>query len=335
MKPQRSWSLQLNLYEKVLLSVFFGLFALFSLTAPNFLTETNLASMMVQLPELGLIALGMMVVILTAGIDLSITYIASLSGIAIAWGLANGLPIPAALLLGLASALLCGLFNAFFIARVGVSPIVLTLGSMLLFEGIALNWTKGGSISGFPEGYGVLGNGTIGPIPVPMVLFVLAVALTSALLNRTAWGRSVYMIGSNPTATAFSGIPTRRVLTYVYLFAALMALVAAVVMTSRYNSAKVDYGSSYLLQSVAAVVLGGTSVRGGVGTVKGTVLGVFIFQILSSALNLYGVSPHIVNVLMGGILIVVLVANYFSEQWKGALRTARRAIAGDRAARTP
>jgi simple sugar transport system permease protein len=322
--------MKLNLYEKVLLTVFFGLFALFSITAPNFLTETNMKSMMVQMPELGLICLGMMVVILTSGIDLSITYTASLSGIGVAWGLTQGWPVPLALLLGLCIALLCGLFNAFFIARVGVSPIVLTLGSMMLFEGIALHLTKGGSISGFPEGYSVLGGGALGPIPLPMIAFVIAVAVTSILLSRTVWGRSVYMVGSNPVTTAFSGIHVRKVLMYVYLFAAVMALIAALIMTSRYNSAKVDYGSSYLLQSVAAVVLGGTSVRGGVGTVKGTVLGVCIFQILSSALNLYGISPHIVNVMMGGILIVVLVANYFSEQLKLPLRSAGRFLWGNR-----
>lgn len=277
--------------------------------------------MMVQLPELGLISLGMMVVILTSGIDLSITYIASLSGIVIAWGLVQGLPIGLALLLGLFSGLLCGLFNAFFIAWIGVSPIVLTLGSMILFEGIALRLTKGGSISGFPEGYYFFGGESFGFIPVPMIIFILAVIVTSILLNRTAWGRSVYMVGSNPTATLFSGIHVRKVLLYVYLFAAVLAVVAAVIMTSRYNSAKVDYGSSYLLQSVAAVVLGGTSVRGGVGTVKGTVIGVCIFQILSSSLNLYGLSPHIVNVMMGAILIFVLIANYFSDQWKHKFET--------------
>jgi simple sugar transport system permease protein len=287
---------------------------------------TNMQSMMVQMPELGLISLGMMVVILTSGIDLSITYIASLSGIAVAWGLVQGWPIPLALLLGVFAAFLCGLFNAFFIAWMGVSPIVLTLGSMILFEGIALKLTKGGSISGFPEGYYFIGGESIGFVPIPMIIFVIAVTATSILLNRTVWGRNVYMIGSNPTATLFSGVHVRKVLLYVYIFAAILAVVAAFIMTSRYNSAKVDYGSSYLLQSVAAVVLGGTSVRGGVGTVKGTVIGVGIFQILSSALNLYGMSPHIVNVMMGGILIVVLVVNYFSDHLKTALSSLLRQI---------
>lgn len=306
--------MKLSGYEKVLLGIFTALFILFSFTAPNFISMTNLQSMMVQMPELGLIALGMMVVILTSGIDLSITYLASLSGIAVAWGLVQGWPIPVALLIGLVTAMLCGLFNAMFIAVIGVSPIVLTLGTMILFEGIALKLTKGGSISGFPESYYAVGGGMIGPIPVPMLIFLVAAVLTSILLNNTVWGRSVYMIGSNPTVTEYSGIHVRRVLIYVYLFAALMALIAAVIMTSRYNSAKVDYGSSYLLLSVAAVVLGGTSITGGFGTVKGTVIGVGIFQILSSALNLYGISPHIVNVLMGLILIVVLLANYLAER---------------------
>ncbi|UUZ81471.1 hypothetical protein LJK88_43680 [Paenibacillus sp. P26] len=158
--------------------------------------------------------------------------------------------------------------------------------------------------------------------------------MAALLLNRTVWGRSVYMIGSSPTASAFSGIRVRRVLILVYLFAACMAAVAAVVMTSRYNSAKVDYGSSYLLQSVAAIVLGGTSVKGGYGTVKGTLLGVCTFQILSSALNLYGVSPHIVGLLMGAVLIVVLLANYWAERLQLAAKLRRRATAGENSAKT-
>jgi simple sugar transport system permease protein len=319
-------------YEKTLLCMFAGIFLLFSFTAPNFLSAANMQSMMEQMPELGLISLGMMVVVLTAGIDLSITYTASLSGIAVSWGLVQGWPVPAALALGLGAALLCGWINAFFIAGIGVSPIVLTLGTMILFEGIALKLTKGGSISGFPESYGWIGGGAIGPIPVPMLIFAAAAAVTALLLNRTVWGRSVYMIGSSPTASVFSGIRVRRVLILVYLFAAFMAAIAAVIMTSRYNSAKVDYGSSYLLQSVAAIVLGGTSVKGGYGTVKGTILGVCMFQILSSALNLYGASPHIVNVLMGAILIVVLLANYLAERWQLAAKFKRRTAAGGNSA---
>ena len=313
--------LRLSAYETTLLAVFAGLFLLFSLTAPNFLSAANFRSMMVQLPELGLISLGMMAVVLTAGIDLSITFTAALSGIALAWCLSHGWPIPAAMLAGLVTALLCGAFNGGFIAGMRISPIVMTLGTMILYEGIALQFTKGGSISGFPEAYSVIGSGSVAGIPVPMLIFTGAILLTAILLNRTAWGRSVYMIGSNPTAAEFSGIRVRSVLMGVYLFSALMAALAAVIMTSRYNSAKVDYGSSYLLKSVATIVLGGVSIQGGAGTVKGVVLGAAIFQILSSALNLYGLSPHLVDVLTGTVLIFVLAVNLLNQKWKRAPRT--------------
>lgn len=313
-------ALKLSGYETILLGVFVILFVLFSLTAPNFLSPVNLQSMMVQMPEMGLIALGLMVVVITAGIDLSITYLAALSGIAIAWALSHGWPIPLALAAGAVTAMLCGAFNALLIAGTGVPPIVLTLGSMILFEGIALRVTRGGSISGFPESYYLIGGGELGPIPVPMLIFAAAAVLTAVMLNRTAWGRSVFMIGNNPTASRFSGIPVKSVLIRVYLFSALMAFLAAVIMTSRYNSAKVDYGSSYLMQGLAAVVLGGTSISGGSGTVKGTVIGVAIFQILSSALNLYSISPHIVDVLMGAILIFVLLVDYVIKLRKRMVR---------------
>nr|WP_302328439.1 ABC transporter permease [Salirhabdus salicampi] len=263
-----------------------------------------------QLPEFGLIALGMMVVILTSGIDLSLTYTSALAGIVIALGLTAGLPILAAILLGLGAAILCGCVNAFFVSNIGVSPILVTIGTMILYEGVSMQITKGGAISGFPEQFYVFGNATIGVIPLPIIIFAIFAIVTYVLLNNTPWGRSVYMIGSNPKATFFSGINTRRVLYYVYLYAALLAAIAGLIMASRYNSAKVDYGSSYLLLSIAAVVLGGTKIQGGYGKVMGTVLGVMIFQILTSALNLYGVSPHIVNIFIGGILIFVLTLNF-------------------------
>ncbi|WP_096189952.1 ABC transporter permease [Evansella halocellulosilytica] len=300
--------------ESILGLVFLTMFVCMALFVPNFLGASNLRNMMFQLPEFGILALAMMVVILTSGIDLSLTYKASLSGVIIALALSVGYPIPIAILLGLVVALLCGLLNGFFVAIIGVSPILVTLGSMILFEGIGLGITRGSSISGFPESYRVIGNEAIGPIPISMIIFILVAILTATLLNRTKWGRSVYMVGSNPVATLFSGIHTKRVLMFVYFYGALLACIAAVIMTSRYNAGRVDTGSAYLLQSVAAAVLGGTQIQGGYGKVLGTVYAVGIFQLISSGLNLLGTPRTFVNVLMGAILILVLIMNYYSDK---------------------
>ncbi|SDY11272.1 simple sugar transport system permease protein/ribose transport system permease protein [Evansella caseinilytica] len=308
--------------ENTLGFVLLGMFLLMALFVPNFLSAGNIKNMMFQLPEFGILSLAMMVVIITSGIDLSLTYRAALSGVIIAMALSAGAAIPVAIMFGLLAAVLCGLLNGFFIAIVGVSPILITLGSMILFESISLGLTKGNSVSGFPPEYRVIGNGAVGAVPISLLIFLLVAVITAMLLNRTKWGRGVYMAGSNPVATLFSGINTKRVLLLVYLYGALLTCVAAVIMTSRYNSARVDLGSSYLLQSVAAAVLGGTNIQGGYGKVIGTVYAVGIFQLISSGLNLLGTPRTFVSVLMGVILILVLMMNYYYDKLADKKETA-------------
>lgn len=297
--------------ESILGLIALGLITVMSFIAPGFLSQQNINNMMFQIPEFGLIALGMMVVIITGGINLSITYTAALSGVAIALMQSNGYPMLLSIFVGIAVGLICGFINGFIVSKIGVSPILVTLGTMVLFEGIILSITKGNSIAGFSEIYGLIGNGYyLGLVPLSMIIFILFIIVTAVLLNKSKWGRSVYMVGSNPVATLFSGINNNRVLMGVYLYSALLATIAAIIMTSRYNMAKVDLGSSYLLQSIAAAVLGGTDIQGGYGKVIGTVYAVIIFQVLSSGLNLLGVPRSIVGVIMGAILILVLLINF-------------------------
>ncbi|ASS89922.1 MULTISPECIES: ABC transporter permease [Aeribacillus] len=297
--------------ENILGLIAIGLFVLMSISVPGFLSSNNLTNMMFQLPEFGLFALAMMVVIVTGGIDLSITYTAALAGVAIAILSSNGYPMIIAILGGIAVGLLCGFMNGLIIAKIGVSPILVTLGTMVLFEGLILSITKGNSISGFSPEYTLIGNGYyLGLIPLSIIIFLFVAILTSVLLNKTVWGRSVYMVGSNPVASLFSGVNNSKVLMKVYLYSALLAAIASIIMTSRYNTVKVDLGSSYLLQSVAAAVLGGTEIQGGYGKVIGTLYAVMIFQMISSGLNLMGVPRPIVTVIMGVILIAVLIINF-------------------------
>ncbi|WP_102026668.1 ABC transporter permease [Salirhabdus sp. Marseille-P4669] len=303
--------------ESLLGLIAVGTIILMSFIAPGFLSSNNIDNFLFQLPEFGLLALGMMVVIITGGIDLSITYTAALSGVGVALMLTNGQPILLAIVVGISFGLLCGAFNGFIVSKIGVSPILVTLGTMVLFEGIILAITKGQSISGFGETYNLIGNGYyMGLFPLSIIIFVFFIVLTAILLNKTNWGRSVYMLGNNEIATLFSGVKNSRVLMKVYLYAGLLAAISAIIMTSRYNSVKVDLGSSYMLQSVAAAVLGGTNIQGGYGKVMGTVYAVVIFQTISNGLNLLGVHRAIVDVFFGAVLILVLTVNFFSDKWK-------------------
>ena len=304
--------------EITLLGIFIILFVIFSVASPDkFLTQTNLKTMMFQMPEFGLMAIAMMITILTGGINLSITNGAALASIVAAFVLvspfAKGnqlLGVVVALVVCMGISILCGMANGVIIAYIGVAPMLVTLGTKTLFEGIGLNLTKGGSISGFVEQYSVLGNYYFLGIPVPMVCYAILIIICYFLIERSAWGNSIYMIGSNEVAARFSGIKTKQCLMKVYLLSGVLAGIAGVFITSRYNSAKVDYGSSYMMQSVTAVVLGGTSIAGGKGTIAGTVIAVAIIQILSTGLNILGVNRYIINIITGAILIGVLVFRF-------------------------
>lgn len=309
--------------ELTLFIIFVCIFIILSILSPDrFLSIDNFQSMASQLPEFGIIAIGMMVVILTGGIDLSITSIAALSGITGAYFMTKSLELgisePVSILVGVISifvmAVICGLINGGIVAYIGVAPMLVTLGTMAVFEGISLNVTKGGAISGFPDAYSWFGNGSLMGIPVPMLLFIVVAIIGAIILERTPWGVSIYMLGNNPLATMYSGINIKKVQLRVYIFSALMAGISALIMTSRYNSAKVDYGSSYLLQSVAAVVLGGTDIAGGYGKVIGTVIAVAIIQCISSGFNLLGINRYLTDITMGVILLLVLAINFFSQR---------------------
>lgn len=301
--------------ESVLGLIALLLFILMSAFVPGFFNMSNLSNMFFQLPELGFIALGMTVVILTGGIDLSITYTAVLAGVGAALMLTNGYSVLLAIIVALLIGLACGAFNGFVVSKIGVPAMLVTIGTMVLFEGIALAITKAYPISGFGSTYSLIGNGYLfGLIPLSIVIFAIIAIVVSIFLNKSTWGRRVYMYGNNPIATLFSGVRNSRVVMKVYLFSGLMAALAGIIMTSRYNSVTVDLGSSYMFQAVAASVLGGTNIMGGYGKVVGTVYAVIIFQILSNGLNLLGVHRAIVDVLTGVILITVLTINFFKDK---------------------
>lgn len=307
--------------ELLLLVLFVLVFALMSVLSPGqFLRPFNIQSMAFQMPEFGILTLAQMVIIITAGINLSISYTAALSSIVgsiviVALNAAHispALSIGAGFLVMIVVGVAGGVFNGTFVAFVGVSPILVTLGTMTLFDGLSLLLTKGAAISGYPLAYLWFGNATVLHVPVPMLIFLLVLLFTYYLINRTSFGLKLKMIGANPTATVFSGINVRRVLFVLYIYSAVLSALAGLIMSSRYNSAKESYGSSYLLQSVVAAVLGGTDIVGGTGSVVGVVLAVMILQVVSTGLDILGFNRFLTNVIMGLILIVALALNAVS-----------------------
>lgn len=281
-------------------------------------------AMAFQLPELGLLSLAMMIPMLSGGINLSLVATANLVGIV------SGLVLNAlvskdahgvgalggtclALLAGTVVAALIGGLNGILVAAFEVSPILATLGTMTLLDGLAVLFTNGGAVSGLPPTIQFLGQGSLLGIPVPMIIFVALAAVTAIGLGRTVPGFNLRMLGANPVASLFSGVRNRRVLFSAYLYSGLLCGVAGLVMLSRFNSAKSGYGSSYLLITVLAAVLGGVNITGGFGKVSGVVLALMILQVLSSGLNLLRVSTYLTLALWGLTLIVVVTLRSLSQ----------------------
>ncbi len=215
---------------------------------------------------------------------------------------------------GFAASLLVGLLSGFLVGYVGVSSILTTLGTMTLVNGVCIVITGGSTISRVPESILFIGNGVLLGVPVPLLIFLFCGVGLSLVLSRTVFGFNLYMLGTNSEATRYAGINNARTLLGVYLASSLFASIAGIIMMARFNSAKADYGQSYLLVTVLAAVLGGTSASGGYGKVVGVMLAIVMLQMLASGLNLLGVDPFFAIAMWGAILLLVMTLKHLLRQ---------------------
>lgn len=300
-----------------------------SLSPDRFLSAQNLTSMAFQFPEFAILALAMTITMTTGGIDLSVVGVANLSAVVAALILTQfagpGLPLQVALpwlALALATALLigatAGLLNGSLVAHFGLPPILATLGSGLVYTGLAIALTRGSAVMGFPEAVALIGNSRILGVPTPLLIFAALAIGLHVLLTRTAFGMRVTMYGTNPLAALYAAVDVNRMLLKVYVVSGLFASVAGMIVMSRANSAKADYGSSYLLLAVLIAVLGGVNPYGGYGRVIGVVLAVLSMQFLSSGLNMLQVSNFARELIWGALLIFVMIIN--TTAWGGFRR---------------
>lgn len=327
----KSINLPFDFYTWRLFIIALVIFIAFSLLLPGkFLTVRNMQSMAVQLPEFGILAFAIMITMLTGGIDLSIVGTANLSAIIAAMILTGltgdtgaGMSLVAAVPLAMLGALLvssiCGLFNGFLVSQIGITPILATLGTGAVYTGLSFVITGGPAITTTQLAF--IGNGSILGVPIPVIVFILIVAAFAIILNRTLLGFTIYMFGTNPTASLFSGIHNDRVLLRTYWLAGLIAGIAGIIFLARTNSAKPDFGASFILLTVLIAILGGTSYTGGFGTVSGMVLAVLSIQFLSTGLNMLMLQwfPSSAAIFFrqfawGGLLLAVMVLNYYTEK---------------------
>lgn len=298
--PNGEWVLALALVAEL---------AIFAAIGENFFTLANFFEVVRLSVELGLLALAMTPIMITGGIDLSVGSIMGLS--AVVFGVLwrdGGWAVPAAALAALVLGSAAGLLNATLITRLSLPPLIVTLGSMSLFRGIAEGITKGAeNYSGFPAGFLRLGQAYIGGVvPVQFSVLLAAIGAYWVLLHRSAIGRTLYAVGFSPGGARYAGIPVRRRIALLYFLSGVVSSVAAIIYVAHLGQAKSDAGTGYELAAITAVVLGGTSVFGGRGTVWGTVLGLFAISVLQNGLRLAALPSEMTGVLTGVVLVLTI-----------------------------
>lgn len=281
--------------------------AILSVLSPHFLTFDNLINVFRQSSVNALLALGQLLVIITAGIDLSVGSILGLSCVLEAIMLKAGVPWPVCIATGIAIGAAVGMINGLLLTKLRLPhPFISTLGMMNVARGLAFVISGGFPISELPSGFRFWGAGTIAYIPVPVILVVAVYALFHVFLTRTTLGRDVYAIGGNKQAAIFSGIPVDRRLTMVYALSGGLAAVGAIVLGGRLNSGFPLAGDGAELDSIAAVIIGGASFFGGEGTVWGTLNGALIIGVLRNGLTLLNVSPNWQKVVIGVVIVAAV-----------------------------
>lgn len=306
-----------------LLVVFVAVFCLcVALKGSLFLSAANFQSMGKQFPEFGLLAVAMAFTLYTAGIDLSVVAVANLSAVLLAKVLPAlitsetapevalfiiGISFLAALLFGM----LCGALNGFLIGVVGITPILATLGTQALFMGCAIVLTNGSTLAGLPPQIAAGMSSYVAGLPAPFLIFVVFAAIAGFIMERTTLGYKMRMLGTSIKASTFSGFSNVKLYLANYMISGVLSAAAGIIMLGRFNSAKADYGASYLMEAILIAVLGGVNPYGGKGNMKGVIVAILIVQMISSWLNMYeSISNFYRQIIWGVLLIFVLIYNY-------------------------
>jgi rhamnose transport system permease protein len=291
-------------HETLLAAILIVALAILGLLNERFLTVDNLLNQGRLMTEVGLIALPMTFIIITGGIDLSVGSIVGLSAIMLGYSWKTlGFPLPLAIVFAIGVGGVAGFVNGLLITRVRVPPLIMTIATLALYRGLAEGISQARSVRNYPEWFYFLGQGEWLGVPVQLWILLAGIILTGVVLDRTTFGRALYAIGNNETAARFSGLAVDRVKLVVYTLSGLAAGLSAWVLVSRVTTTRSDMGSGYELDVIAAVVLGGTSIFGGAGTIWGTVVGLVMIQLLKNGLALTGVKGDATIIVIGAVLI--------------------------------
>lgn len=311
-----------------LLAILVALIALATIfKGTDFLNISTFQSMGKQFPEFGILAIAMAFALYTAGIDLSVVAVANLCAVILAKfmimnsvmgpngpEIATGMMI-LGVLLALGVGAICGIINGLLIGGLGIAPILATLGTHAFFTGTAIVMTNGKTVGGIPHVMADVMNNNVGGVPVPVLIFALIALIAIVVLEKTTLGYKLRMLGTSPRATIFSGFNNVKLYASGYMMSSIFAAVSGLIMLGRFNSAKADYGASYLMSCILIAVLGGMDPNGGKGSMKGVVVAVLIVQVISSWINMYEmISPFYRQIVWGALLLFVLVFNHYEQE---------------------
>lgn len=289
---------------------------LFALLSPHFLTADNLLNVSLQVSITAIIAVGMTFVILTNGIDLSVGSVVAFVGVIVTSMMTIPLPafvaVTLAILVGLFIGAASGAFAGLVITRFRITPFIVTMAIMTILRGGAFIYTQGRPIWELPEDFKVLGGERLAGLPIPAVIMILVYIAAHVVLTRTRFGRYVYAVGGNPEAARLAGIRTNRVLVEVYVICGILTALSGILLASRLTSGQPNAGLMYELDVIAAVVVGGTSLNGGRGTIVGTFIGSMLIGVLRNGLNLLDVESYVQQVVVGVVILLAVMA----DQWK-------------------
>jgi ribose transport system permease protein len=304
-----------------------ALVVFFSLASPSFLTIGNFSNILTQISITGIMAAGLTFVILCAEIDLSVASVANATGIIVAFftlqdasvAIAN-VPLPgaAAILLGLASCLVLGMISAFGITRIGIPSFIMTLAMLQIGSGICAMLVRGQIAYAMPDVVVTLGSASLGPVPWIIIVAGIILALSHVVLTYTRFGRYVYMVGGNREAAEYSGVNTRVIVGSVMVISAVFSGIAGVLGVAHFGSAQQNEFDNYLLDSISAVVVGGTSLFGGQGGIPNTIVGLFVLGVLNNGLDHIDIDSFLKILIRGLILLAALIINVYAQRLRAA-----------------
>jgi ribose transport system permease protein len=318
-----------SMRESILFIVIAVLFVVMSFASPFFLSPQNLESMFLGLSVEGIISIGMVVLLVAGGLDLSVGSNMAFTGVVVGVCMVSGVPIVPSIIIALVAAFLTGYVNGFLIARMNLNPFITTLGMQMFLKGAFLLLANGKSVLGLPDAFDSIGQGRLLGIQYPVFILIVLVIVFEIVLRRSRILRTAYYVGGNENAARLSGIKVNRVKIGIYVLCGIMAGVAGIIITARFGSSSVTIGPGVELRVLTACIIGGASLNGGEGTVLGAFLGAFFMQLLSTSLNLLNVNVYVQTLLTGAILIMAILVDQLNERRKSArsIAHAERAMA--------